>query len=109
MVEMRRCAPLLTMRSWDGSLRRRAVGGQHFAGEIERAGDQDARRRTQVELARDVEGAFEIVSGHRRKGDITRDVGELGGRHGLVLMNGYGNDAARKAGKVFQKTGAVLG
>ena len=37
------------------SLRRRAVGGQNFAGEIQRAGDQDARRRLEIEPA-----------GHRR-------------------------------------------
>src|ERR1700722_750751 len=82
------------------SLRGRAVGSQHLASEIERAGDQDARRRIQIELAGDIKGAFEIVAGECRKGDGARNLGELSGRYRLVLMDRHGNNAAREPGKV---------
>src|SRR5579862_18588 len=76
------------------SLWRRAIGSQHFAGEIERAGDQDARRRVQVELAGEIERTFEIVAGDRRKADIACNFGEFCGGHSFVLMDWYGNDTA---------------
>ena len=69
------------------SFRRRAVGGQDFAGEIKRAGDQDARRRLEIELAGDREGAFDIVARQRRNADAAGNFGKLRRRHRLVLMD----------------------
>jgi hypothetical protein len=48
------------------STRHRPVGRQHFAGEIERAGDEDARRRIKIERR----------DGAQRR----RDAGRRGGR-----------------------------
>ena len=53
-----RCARETLVRS----LRRCAVGGQHFTGQIKRAGDQDTRRGMQVELAGEVKRALEVVA-----------------------------------------------
>ena len=53
----------------DRSLRRRAVGGQYLAGQIQRAGDQHARRRREIEAAGDSERAFQRVARYRRNTD----------------------------------------
>ena len=52
--------------------RRRAVGGQDLAGEIERAGDEDARRRLEIELAGHRDRAFERIARERRNADTGR-------------------------------------
>ena len=56
--------------------RRRAVFAQHLAGEIERAGDQDARRRLEVELACRLQRLGKIVAAGGRKPDAARAGGD---------------------------------
>ena len=59
---------------WQRSTRQRAVRAEHLAGEIERAGDQDARRRMRARSARPPQAR---PRGHRTA--LGRDAG--GARH----------------------------
>src|SRR5215831_8974183 len=91
------------------SFRRSAVGDQRLPGKIERSGNEDARRRLEVELAGEIDGAFQIVARECRNTDASRNFGELAGGHGLVLVNRNGDDPAGESGKIPQEPRTVFG
>src|SRR6516165_5609135 len=89
--------------------RQGAVCRQGLAGAIERSGNGDARLRMKVEIAGQHDRCSQIVPSKRRNANVAGNLGELGGRNGLFLMDRHGNDATGKTGKILQETGAVLG
>src|SRR5258707_15857301 len=91
------------------SARRRAVRVEHGAREIERAGNQDARRGLEAELRDGGERGVEVISALRGDADRARRIGDDGGGKTLLLpRNRHRHDAARKSGEIFQKTLAIL-
>ncbi len=51
------------------------LAARDLAGQIERAGDEDARRRRKLKLAGDRQRALHIVARDRRNADVVGDVG----------------------------------
>ena len=81
-----------------------------MAGEIERAGDEDARRRVEAEAADATKRYRNIVAALRREADSARGRGNRIGREALLLTRDrHRDDAAREPGKILQKPLAVLG
>ena len=78
------------------SLRRRAVLAQHVAGEIERAGDQDARRRIEIELAHRVERVVHCRGSSAGIPTRARGVGQRSAGK-LLSCRGIGTAMRRRA------------
>src|SRR5262245_6792280 len=90
--------------------RRRAVGGKHRARKIERAGNENARRRRKAEAADRGERGLDAVGALRGNADRARGVGDGGGGEAFLLMRDrHRHHAAGKPGEILQKTLAILG
>ena len=66
--------------------RRGAVRRQHLARQIERAGDQDARRAARARAGRSRRAPPRRLAALRRNADAARDIGQRIGRNALVLV-----------------------
>ncbi len=89
--------------------RRRAVLLEHLTREIERAGDQDARRRIEIEAPDRGERLAHVVDALRRDADPARDIGDrLGGQAFFLVRDRHRHDPAGKAREVLQETSAIL-
>src|SRR5262249_47771117 len=90
--------------------RRRAVGGEHRAREIERTGDEDARRRLETEAADRGERRPPGVRALRREARRPRRGGDGGGGEAFLLTGDrHRHHAAGKPGEILQKALAILG
>src|SRR5450830_1233085 len=96
-------------RNDEGLLRRRAILTQDFAGEIERAGDQNPRRRIEVELARGLERLSEIVAAGGGQADGTRGVSHRFRAQAFVrVRHRHGDQPADEPGEIAQEAFAIL-
>src|SRR5262249_32773190 len=90
--------------------RRRAVGGKHRAREIERTGDEGARRRLEAEAADRGERGLDVIGALRGNADRARGVGDRVGWEAFLLTGDwYRHHAPGKPGEIPQKAFAVLG
>src|ERR1700757_3295464 len=89
--------------------RRRAVGSEHRASEIERAGDEDARRRRKPEAADRGERGLHVIGALRGNADRARGVRDrVGGKAFLLTGDRHRHDAAGKPSKIPQIALALL-
>src|SRR4249919_3143121 len=84
---LQNCCSDLASYNRQYSLRRRAIGGQDLAGEVQRAGDEDARRRGKFEPRGHRKRTFDIVAGERGNAGILGDFRQGGRGQRLLLMN----------------------
>src|SRR5712671_4675803 len=92
------------------SRRRRAVLLQQLDGEIERAGDQTARRRIYREATDRGESRLDIGFALRGNAVRARDPDDgIRGQAFLLMRNRHRYDAASEPGEILQEAFAVLG
>ena len=77
-------------------------GGQHLAGEIERAGDEDARRRIEIEPRDRGERRLDVVAALRRDADGARGIRDRVRRRGS--SPGAGSAPRRRGGRARQNS-----
>ena len=85
------------------AVRRQGTVRQHLAGEIERAGDQDARRRIEIEACATATSAvIDVAAARGRNADRARGIGDRVRRQRSSPDRGIGTaiDALRKPGKI---------
>src|SRR5262245_66218267 len=90
--------------------RRRAIGGKHRAREIERAGNEDARRRRKAEAADRGERGLDVIGALRGNADRARPLGDRGGGEDFLLTgNRHRHHAAGERGGVVHNASELHG